>query len=97
MASTDRISTVIKSFLISEKASNQQQDNNTLVLIVDPRANKVEIAQAVKLRFDMEVVNVRTVNVKGKSKRRGNVMGKRKDWKKAYVTVVNNTAELTAE
>ena len=37
--------------------------------------------------FEVEVTGVRTVNVKGKTKRHGMRMGKRKDWKKAYVTL----------
>ena len=50
-------------------------------------ANKVEIANAVEQLFEVKVDSVRTVVVKGKSKRRGNKMGRRSDWKKAYVTL----------
>jgi large subunit ribosomal protein L23 len=48
-------------------------------------ASKPEIAQAVELMFDVKVDQVRTVNVKGKQKRFGAIMGQRNGWKKAYV------------
>jgi large subunit ribosomal protein L23 len=48
-------------------------------------ATKPEIAAAVELMFNVKVAQVRTVNVKGKQKRFGAMMGKRNNWKKAYV------------
>jgi len=54
-------------------------------------ANKIEIARAVEKKFNVTVTSVRTLNVKGKVKtqltRRGRVVGKRSDWKKAVVTL----------
>jgi large subunit ribosomal protein L23 len=48
-------------------------------------ANKSEIRQAVEKFFDVKVASVSTALLKGKTKRFGQTMGKRKDWKKAYV------------
>ena len=49
--------------------------------------NKAEIKAAVQKLFEVEVTGVRTLNVKGKTKRHGASFGKRKDWKKAYVVL----------
>ena len=58
---------------------------------VEQQANKIEIARAVEKKFNVVVTSVRTLNVKGKIKtqltRRGRVVGKRSDWKKAIVTL----------
>lgn len=58
---------------------------------VNSEANKIEIQKAVEKKFNVNVLSVRTVNVKGKTKsqmtRRGRVAGKRSDWKKAIVTL----------
>ena len=58
-----------------------------MVFKVATDADKTEIKSAVEQLFEVEVTGVRTVNVKGKTKRHGMRMGKRKDWKKAYVTL----------
>ena len=55
------------------------------VFIVDKRANKIQVAQAVAEIFDVKVEKVNTINVKGKVKRRGRIVGKRNDYKKAIV------------
>jgi large subunit ribosomal protein L23 len=55
---------------------------------VDRRANRVEIKRAVESIFKVRVAGVKTMQVKGKVKRRGRFMGKRKDWKKAVVKLV---------
>ena len=54
---------------------------------MDRRATKVEIRQAVEKIFDVKVLKVRTANFSGKKKRMGRNLGKRNDWKKAYVTL----------
>jgi large subunit ribosomal protein L23 len=56
-----------------------------------PDANKLEIKKAVEQLFETKVESVTTTNVKGKSKRTGQIMGKRSDWKKAYVTLVEGS------
>lgn len=78
---------VIRRPLITEKGTILKEDNNQLLFEVDRRANKVEIRQAVEKLFDVKVLDVRTVSLKGKNKRMGRIMGKRSDWKKAYVTL----------
>ena len=55
------------------------------VFIVDKRANKIQIAQAVAEIFSVKIEKVNTINVKGKVKRRGRIVGKRNDYKKAIV------------
>ena len=55
---------------------------------VDPTANRVEIRKAVEQIFDVKVKSVRTMHVKGKVKRRGRILGQRKNWKKAVVTLM---------
>ena len=52
-----------------------------------PGASKPEVRKAVELMFDVKVDNVQISNVRGKSKRFGQSLGRRADWKKAYVTL----------
>lgn len=79
---------IIKKPLITEKSSIQKEDSNQVSFEVDCRANRVEIQQAVESIFNVKVVKTNTMQVKGKNKRRGRILGKRKDWKKAVVTLV---------
>jgi large subunit ribosomal protein L23 len=72
---------------VSEKSTMATEANNTLVFKVVVDATKAEIKAAVEKLFEVEVKKVNTLNVKGKAKRTGMRMGKRKDWKKAYVTL----------
>ena len=87
MIQQERLLKVLKAPHISEKATNNAEKGNTIVFKVALDANKVEIANAVEALFEVKVDSVRTVVVKGKTKRRGNKMGRRSDWKKAYVTL----------
>ena len=86
--SQERLLSVLRAPHISEKATNNAEKSNTVVLKVALDANKAEIAAAVAQLFEVKVDSVRTVVVKGKTKRRGTKMGRRSDWKKAYVTLV---------
>ena len=70
--SQERLLSVLRAPHMSEKATNNAEKANTVVL---------------KVAFEVKVDSVRTVVVKGKTKRRGNKMGRRSDWKKAYVTL----------
>ena len=72
--------------VISEK-SYEMLDENKYTFIVDPRANKTHIRQAVEKIFDVKVLSVNTMNRRGKRKRRGMIIGKRPDTKRAIVTV----------
>ena len=58
------------------------------VFIVDKRANKIQVADAVEEILKVKVEKVNTITVKGKVKRRGRIVGKRKDYKKAIVKLV---------
>ena len=70
--------------LITEHSTDLMQDNK-FVFVVDKRANKIQIAQAVKEIFNVTVEDVNTINVKGKIKRRGRTVGKTDSYKKAIV------------
>lgn len=71
--------------IVSEKSYDLIDSTNTYTFVVDRRANKTEIKQAVASIFDVKVVSVNTINRKGKLKRTGYVLGKRKDTKRALV------------
>jgi large subunit ribosomal protein L23 len=72
--------------VISEK-SYGLLDQNKYTFVVDPRANKTEIKIAVERIFDVTVTSVNTQNRRGKRKRRGYIIGKRPDIKRAIVTL----------
>ena len=78
--------TVLIRPVISEK-SYGLMDQGAYVFVVDPRASKVEIRQAVEEAFDVRVESVNTLNRKGKRKRnrRASTIGKRSDTKRAIV------------
>lgn len=63
------------------------EKSNTIVLKVAKDATKAEIKAAVQKLFEVEVEVVNTTVVKGKVKRHGQRIGRRSDWKKAYVTL----------
>ena len=79
------IYSVIKEPHVAEKANRQMETYNQITLKVDRRANKVEIKKAVEILFKTKVLDVRTMNMKGKKRRVGRNIGKRSDWKKATV------------
>ncbi|MDR2874604.1 MAG: 50S ribosomal protein L23 [Methylobacillus sp.] len=83
----DRLLQVIVAPQITEKATRVADKNQQIVFKVLPSATKPEIKAAVELVFKVEVQGVTVANVKGKTKRAGRVMGRRKDWKKAYVSL----------
>lgn len=78
---------LIMSPVVTEKTSIAADLNNQYVFKVLKTASKTEIKAAVQKLFDVDVESVQTINVKGKTKRFGRSMGKRSDWKKAYVRV----------
>ncbi len=79
--------TIIKRPIITEKSTHLQGAGNKYVFEVDIRANKIEIAHAVKEIFNVTVLNVKTIRMKGKPKRLGLFSGYRASWKKAIVTL----------
>ena len=74
--------------LITEKTSIQKELNNQLTFEVDRRANRIEIKQAIESIFSVRVAAVKTMQVTGKTKQRGRITGKRRDWKKAIVKLM---------
>ena len=72
--------------LITEKAANLGVESKYL-FEVSPRANKIEIAKAVDELYGIKPISVNIINMGGKSVRYGRIRGKRKDWKKAVVTL----------
>jgi len=81
------IYSVIKKPHVTEKTSLNSDSNSTVAVVVDKSANKIEIKQAIENLFKVKVASVRTVTVAGKVKRSGKTLGKRSNWKKAYVTL----------
>ena len=78
---------VILAPVVSEKSYDLIENHNTYTFDVDPRANKTQIKNAVETVFDVKLVRVNTMNRKGKTKRTGYKYGKRKDIKRAVVTL----------
>lgn len=78
---------IIKRPLVTEKTTEQREVLNQYTFEVDRRANRVEIRRAVEQIFSVRVSSVKTAHVKGKVKQRGRIIGKRRDWKKAIVTL----------
>jgi large subunit ribosomal protein L23 len=83
----ERLLQVILAPQITEKATYIADKNQQIAFKVRTDASKPEIKAAVELVFKVEVQGVTVANVKGKTKRAGRVMGRRKDWKKAYVSL----------
>ncbi len=74
--------------LITEKTSIQKELHNQLTFEVARRANRIEIKQAIEKVFNVRVSDVKTIQVTGKIKQRGRIIGKRRDWKKAIVKLM---------
>lgn len=93
----ERLMQVILAPIVSEKSTRIAEKNQQVAFRVAGDASKPEIKAAVELLFNVKVAAVTTLNVKGKSKRFGRFVGRRKDWKKAYVSLVaGQELDLTA-
>ncbi|MBU1055766.1 MAG: 50S ribosomal protein L23 [Proteobacteria bacterium] len=79
---------IIKRPLITEKSTIQKELANQITFEVDRKANRVEIKKAVEDIFKVKVAGVKTIQVMGKFKRRGRILGKRNDYKKAVVRLM---------
>lgn len=71
--------------LLTEKSMGLSEASRQVAFEVHPAANKVLVRQAVERLFEVHVTGVRIINVRGKAKRFGMRMGRRKNWKKALV------------
>jgi len=78
--------------LITEKSAVMKEYLNKVVFEVTPDANKIEIKKAVEDAFGVTVEAVNVINMKGKIKRLGRHLGKRRDWKKAIVTLSEDSS-----
>lgn len=78
---------VLQAPIVSEKSTRLADEQHQVVFRVDSSATKEDVRQAVELAFKVEVASVRVLNVVGKNKRFGRFIGKRSDWKKAYVNL----------
>ena len=77
---------IIHKPIITEKSTRLMDTDNKYMFRVDPSANKMEIGRAVETLFNVKVVSVNTINVRGKPRRlRYGQEGKRSNWKKAIV------------
>lgn len=83
----DRLYQVILAPQITEKATRVADKHQQIAFKVRTDATKPEVKAAVELLFKVEVDAVSVVNVKGKVKRAGRTLGRRQDWKKAYVSL----------
>ena len=80
--------------VVTEKSNDELQEGK-YTFKVNKKATKVEIAKAVEKLFEVKVLKVNTMTVKGKQKRVGYHVGKTSDWKKAVVTIDTNPSEET--
>jgi large subunit ribosomal protein L23 len=81
----ERLMSILLGPHVSEKAARIGDKHNQIVFRVRKDADKIEIRQAVEKMFEVKVADVQIVNVGGKQKRFGARLGRRGDWKKAYV------------
>jgi large subunit ribosomal protein L23 len=79
---------IIRRPIITEKTNIQKELANQVTFEVDPRANRIEVQRAIEKIFNVKVARTRTMHVRGKVKRRGRILGKRRNWKKAIVTLM---------
>ncbi|MDP6945849.1 MAG: 50S ribosomal protein L23 [Myxococcota bacterium] len=84
---SDSIYTVLKRPVNTEKTRDAHDVSNQYVFEVLPSANKIQIRQAVEEIFGVRVTDVRTINVRGKTRRFRRGIGKKPNWKKAIVTL----------
>ncbi len=83
---------IIKPVVTERSMENVESKRYTFK--VDTRANKSEIKKAVETIFGVKVKQVNTMNITGKKKRMGANVGKRPDWKKAIVTLTEDSKEI---
>ncbi len=90
-----RVQEILRRPLITEKSTGLRDDRNIVAFVVDSRANKIEVRRAVETQFQgVKVAEVRIVNMHGKVRRQGRFVGRRPDWKKAYVRLAEGQIDL---
>ena len=83
-----RVQEIIRRPLITEKSTELRDDKGIIAFEVARGANKIQVKRAVETQFKVKVAEVRIANVHGKVRRQGRFVGRRPDWKKAYVRLV---------
>ena len=83
---------IILAPVVTEKSSSEIAEGK-YTFKVNKKATKIDIKRAVEKLFEVKVLNVNTITVKGKEKRVGRNVGKTSDWKKAIVTIDTNASE----
>lgn len=91
------IYSVLQGPCLTEKAALLQEEDGKIVFKVHPKANKIEVKNAVEQMFSVKVKDVKTATVHGKKKRVGKTVGFTSDWKKAYVTLSEGTINFADE
>lgn len=86
---------VIKRPVVTEKSTIAREEENKYLFEVDRGATKIEIRNAVEKIFKVKVEDVRTISVSGKKKRMGRIIGRKRNWKKAVITLApGNVIEI---
>jgi len=88
---SERVSKILIGPVVSEKSTRAADQSRQIVLKVLPDASKPEIRKAVEKMFDVKVTAVQVSNIGGKVKRFGQTIGRRSNWKKAYVTLAEGS------
>jgi large subunit ribosomal protein L23 len=78
---------ILRRPIVTEKSGFQSENLHRYTFEVDVRANKHQIKDAVEQVFSVQVLAVNVINVRGKQRRWGKIVGRTKDWKKAIVTL----------
>jgi large subunit ribosomal protein L23 len=86
-ANRERLLQVLLAPTVSEKSTFVGEKNNQVVFRVADDATKPEIKAAVEMLFKVKVKGVQVANVRGKEKKAGRIIGHRRNWKKAYVSL----------
>ncbi len=87
----ERLTKILIAPLVSEKSTRLADNHRQFAFKVLRDATKPEIRAAVEKMFDVTVTNVQVANQRGKVKRFGQTVGRRSDWKKAYVTLAEGS------
>jgi large subunit ribosomal protein L23 len=85
---------IIRRPLITEKSTVLRDEKNIIAFEVHRDANRIEVKRAVEAQFKVKVADVRIARVHGKVRRQGRFVGRRPDWKKAYVRLVEGEKQI---
>ena len=89
-----RTQDIIRRPMITEKSTELRDAANVVAFEVARSANKIEIKRAVEAQFQRKVADVRVVRMHGKVRRQGRYVGRRPDWKKAYVRLADGESPI---